>query len=253
MRNTPIILLAFAVMALIIQHRQRILSIFTPASSPHHASSLGVRKIAAPPLDVKQQPPSPPPPPPSTLAVAVANRVAASLAAEAAEDLKTEFNSTCNPTPHAGFSGGAFTWGLTFKVMSAADCCSACQAHRRVCRPGTEGQIFHVRFWQGSTVPARCLPMQGSRTMDTTCNAWVFCPENRCWSSDKWNHTYGECWLKWQKNPLRPHAGARGAYPEKFRARHVTAPPLVSWISGALTEGQPIVDVDGPHWPAWAT
>ena len=243
-------------MALILQHRQRILSVFSPSRPlpPHHAAETAIRQSPAlvPALEIRQQHPLPPPPPPSTLAVAVANRVAASLAAEAAEDLKTEFNSTCNPTPHAGFSGGAFTWGLTFKVMSAADCCSACQAHRRVCSPTTEGQIFHVRFWQGTTVPARCLPMQGSRTLDATCNTWVFCPENRCWSSDKWNHTYGECWLKWQKHPLHPHAGASGAYPERFRARHATAPKLVQWISGALTDGKP-VDVDGPHWPAWAT
>ena len=30
----------------------------------------------------------------------------------------------------------------------------------------------------------------------------VYCPSptGDCWSADIWNHTTGECWLKWQKD-----------------------------------------------------
>lgn len=133
-----------------------------------------------------------PPPPPSTLARAVAARVAASIAAEAAEDLKYEFNYTCNPIPHAGFSGDpTFTWGLVFKTESEQDCCGACQAHRRMCGPGGAGKVYVTRQFRGNAVAARC------GTNEHTCNTWVFCPVReetggRCWSNDKWNHTFGE-------------------------------------------------------------
>lgn len=50
------------------------------------------------------------------------NRVAASDAAEAAANLRQDFDTTCHPKQHAGFSGGAITWGMTFKVMSSVEC-----------------------------------------------------------------------------------------------------------------------------------
>ena len=82
-------------------------------------------------------------------------------------------------------------------------------------------------------------------------NAFVFCarPPDQgglCWSSDLWNHTYGECWLKIQPNPGRPEAGAYGAYPGGYRKKHHTAPERVQWMSGSLsTTG---LTVNGPHW-----
>lgn len=34
------------------------------------------------------------------------------------------------------------------------------------------------------------------------CNVWVWCPDpsGQCWSPDAWNHTSGECWLKFQQH-----------------------------------------------------
>ena len=67
-----------------------------------------------------------------------------------------------------------------------------------------------------------------------------------CWSNDVWNHTYGECWLKHQKDASRPYAGAFGPYPEQYRTKHKTTPPKVQWMSGVLSDKPPVVD--GPHW-----
>lgn len=54
-------------------------------------------------------------------------------------------------------------------------------------------------------------------------------------------------WLKFQKDPSYPHAGAFGAYPDWYRQRHRTAPSKVQWMSGVLTDGKPVV-VNGPHF-----
>ena len=192
MRNAPTVLLGLAIVALIMQNRDRLSStIFRISStSPQPKPQLQLLQEAVSSLPSSPPPPSPPP---STLALAIANRVAASIAAEAAEDLKADFSTVCNPSPHAGFSGNAFTWGLTFKVESPKECCSACHAHQRVCGPDTVGQVYHSRRWQGLESPARCLPMPGSQRLVTSCNVWLFCGEPRCWSSDKWNHSFGEC------------------------------------------------------------
>lgn len=56
----------------------------------------------------------------------------------------------------------------------------------------------------------------------------------------------GECWLKNQPTPERPWAGAAGAYPDGYKKKHRTTPPLVQWMSGSLTSAT--VQIDGPHW-----
>ena len=72
-----------------------------------------------------------------------------------------------------------------------------------------------------------------------------------CWSLDNGNtHTFGECWLKWQINPLTPLYGQRGNYSAAFRKRHwslhmvgtmpdgsprnLSVPTHVPWTGGVL-------------------
>ena len=79
------------------------------------------------------------------------------------------------------------------------------------------------------------------------CNSWVFCPQPHCWSADNGNtHLFGECWLKWQTDPMHPLYGQRGEYTERYRningAKH---------LSGAYPAES------NPEWigaqKAWAT
>ena len=44
---------------------------------------------------------------------------------------------------------GALTWGMTFKVETAGECCDACRAHHRLCGPGKTGSVFWRRTWEG--------------------------------------------------------------------------------------------------------
>ena len=69
---------------------------------------------------------------------------------------------------------------------------------------------------------------------DRTCNTWVFCPEPRCWTKDRFNHTYGECWLKHLPDLSMARQDNNGAFPEAFRRKHKTAPRLVPWMSGVI-------------------
>ncbi|KOO53693.1 hypothetical protein Ctob_016395 [Chrysochromulina tobinii] len=128
-------------------------------------------------------------------------------------------NASCNAKLHAGYGGGAFTWGMTFKVSSAQECCDACTAHARTCVDQISvGQPYYERRWQGNTTVERCPSHMSSNEEGThkaaPCNIWVFCPTlledgGLCWSNDVWNHSYGECWLKNQPKPERPWAANR--------------------------------------------
>ena len=53
-------------------------------------------------------------------------------------------------------------------------------------------------------------------------------------------------WLKNQPHPERPEAGAYGDYPDGYRKKHRTTPPLVQWMSGSLATKALVVD--GPKW-----
>lgn len=190
---------------------------WAPLALPRPANSPSVRTLRQ--LPGLESPPTgsgpcSPPPPPSSLSRAVADRVAASIAAEAAADLIADFNTTCHPTPAAGFGGGAITWGMTFKTESALECCSACQAHQRICSsPESLHTIFHTRRFRGDSVSARCAPVQGDpKERIRPCNIWLFCPEPRCWSRDRWNHTFGECCTALRLGSSEPPVGAGAAH-----------------------------------------
>jgi hypothetical protein len=71
------------------------------------------------------------------------------------------------------------------------------------------------------------------------CTSWVFCPLPICWGLDTgWNHTFGECWLKWQADPAHPLYGQRGAYTAEFRHKYRSvrtgAPSHVPWTGGVI-------------------
>uniref|UniRef100_A0A7S3TFY8 Apple domain-containing protein n=1 Tax=Emiliania huxleyi TaxID=2903 RepID=A0A7S3TFY8_EMIHU len=208
-----------------------------PAASA--VAPAAARRSSPPPAN---RPPAPSPPP--------APRPPSELALRSAAD------PSCNPTPHAGFSGGSLNWGMSFHVGTAQECCDACKAHARVCgAPGAGGRVYLNRSWEGKVSAERCAKTMTSNELGThaaqACNVFVFCPTppsagGLCWSNDVWNHSSGECWLKSQAAPQRPHAGAFGAYPDAYRKKHRTAPEKVQWMSGALHPGP--VTVDGPHW-----
>jgi len=165
-------------------------------------------------------------------------------------------NATCNAKLHAGYGGGAFTWGMSYHVSSAQECCDACLSHASTCtEEGSVGKVYYHRKWEGNVTAERCPSHMSSNEGGThkaqPCNIWVFCPTlpsdgGLCWSNDVWNHSYGECWLKNQPTPERPWAGAAGAYPDGYKKKHRTTPPLVQWMSGSLTSAT--VQIDGPHW-----
>ena len=123
----------------------------------------------------------------------------------------------CAMTPEIDYDGEAVRWGLApaEKMASWHDCCAACLAKRK---------------------PKRC-------------THWVFCPQALCWSPDVWNHTQGECWLKWFDATKQdaPTINFQGAYEEAFRAIHKTAPRAVQWVGGIVTNGSEgaVAAVDG--------
>mmetsp|Transcript_10805 Transcript_10805/g.35825 ORF Transcript_10805/g.35825 Transcript_10805/m.35825 type:complete len:177 (-) Transcript_10805:118-648(-) len=112
-----------------------------------------------------------------------------------------------------GDDGLVLSWGRTHKTQTAAECCDRClaQAARK-----------HVK-----------------EKPEQACNVWVWCPHpTRCWANDIWNHSFGECWLKRQRDPLRsPKYNARGRYPAGQRRVHTTMPPAVQWVSGVIGRG----------------
>ena len=113
----------------------------------------------------------------------------------------------CGTEAHADYDGTrAWNWGLdqSQHVGSAAACCAKCQEHGR-------------------------------------CNSWVFCPEPVCYAPDAHKHTFGECWLKDQRDPAAPSVNMRGSYTDKYRARvgHHHAPARVHWVSGTIRLARP--------------
>jgi hypothetical protein len=82
--------------------------------------------------------------------------VAADAATETQPAVEQHVDERCNAKLHLDFDGPAVSWGMSFKLDSAAECCKACMEHRM--KPGQ---------------PADC-------------NSWVWCPEAVCWSPDIW-------------------------------------------------------------------
>ena len=113
--------------------------------------------------------------------------------------------SDCPMTQHIDYDGPAVRWGLAPAppMNTSLECCRACQQ------------------------------FSGQKPRDR-CTHWVFCPSSRCWSPDIWNHTFGECWLKWfdVTKQRAPKVNAKGAFPPAFREMHTTAPEFVQWVGG---------------------
>ena len=66
-------------------------------------------------------------------------------------------DARCQPTLHAGFSGGALNWGPRFKVETAQECCDACRAHAAKCTdPAMAGQVYMKRRWEQQQIDERC-------------------------------------------------------------------------------------------------
>ena len=97
---------------------------------------------------------------------------------------------TCGAELHMDPQGFAVIDGRGHHVPTAAACCAACAAH-------------------------------ATKSKSKPCNSWVFCYMPHCWSADNGNtHLFGECWLKWQADPLHPLYGQRGKYTDEFRRRN---------------------------------
>lgn len=114
----------------------------------------------------------------------------------------------CDEEPHSDSGGGAVVFGIDHRKASAQECCDACQVH------------------------AQKHPKRG-------CNSWVFCPLPVCWGLDTgWNHTFGECWLKYQADVTNPLYGQRGLYSEEYRRKHRSVrngpPSHVPWTGGVI-------------------
>mmetsp|Transcript_50051 Transcript_50051/g.160158 ORF Transcript_50051/g.160158 Transcript_50051/m.160158 type:complete len:172 (+) Transcript_50051:262-777(+) len=118
----------------------------------------------------------------------------------------------CTWTNHLDLDGEAVVWGMNHKTDSAEECCQRCKDFK---------------------------PRGGK-----PCMMWVWCgdPSGVCWSMDIWNHTTGECWLKyqegWDGNPdldsSNIRINQRGAFAAQFRREHRTAPLMVPWTAGVL-------------------
>jgi len=159
----------------------------------------------------------------------------------------------------------AYVWGLAFNVASAAECCAACAAQRRICgKADARGKPF----WRASRrekTQGRCNGRVG------VCNAWVFCPgspdgtgfEDRCFSYTIHNHTRGECWLKHEANeshpiaagptlPLRMRRAARKDWPwaVKTDVWPWEVPEKIAWQAGIVARRDASVwrSTRNPEW-----
>ncbi|KAF3320685.1 hypothetical protein FCM35_KLT14819 [Carex littledalei] len=110
----------------------------------------------------------------------------------------------CNVELHTDYAGAAVRWGLTHHKESAADCCQACLDQAKHAKPG-----------------------------EMKCNIWVYCPsEFGCFSPDIYEHKHQECWLKMDE---KPRINFKDKYSESYRDSHPTAPVVVPWMSGVIS------------------
>ena len=146
----------------------------------------------------------------------------------------------CGEEPHSDTGGIAVVFGIKHKAESAQICCDKCREHA--------ANPKHIKG----------------------CNSWVYCPLPVCWGLDTgWNHTLGECWLKWQADPTKPLYGQRGAYTAEYRRKYkyvrTGAPSHVPWTGGVLGQTPDLsirwtTGIEGMHsssgqeltnWRAW--
>lgn len=110
----------------------------------------------------------------------------------------------CNTELHTDYGGAAVRWGLTHHKDSAYDCCMACLDQAKHAKEG-----------------------------EKKCNIWVYCPsETGCYSPDIYQHSNGECWLKYSEVP---RLNFKDTYSESYRETHPKAPLVVPWVSGVVT------------------
>lgn len=155
---------------------------------------------------------------------------------------------------------------MNFHVSDAGECCAACKAHRRECEAeGTEGK----RFWTPSVDGDGVCGNHKWGDTKVGCNAWVYCPEEQCFSFDVHVHGRGECWLKYVEDPRRPVPwnGGDDAFPGVMRdaprgdwpwavEEKIWPGPMperVSWTAGVLTteEQGPPTHQDPQDRPDW--
>lgn len=147
---------------------------------------------------------------------------------------------SCHGRRHFDLSGdAAFVWGLSFHVADEVECCQACAAHRRTCSaPDSQGKTF----WTASlarTYKAKCGKPGGK-----LCNAFVYCPDERCFSYTPHNHSRHECWLKHEPNLTHPIAHGPSFPAEMRRAPRKDWP----WAVGeSVWPGEP------PELVQWST
>ena len=142
-------------------------------------------------------------------------------------------DASCGEEPHSDRGGRGLTFGVSYRAKSSQDCCDKCKKQ------------------------AAANPKKTKRK--GPCNSWTFCNLPVCWGLDTgWNHSYGECWLRWFEDPMKPTFGQRGllaaAYRKKFlRTRRsckvdepgglsagwACPPTHVPWTSGSLN-GPPV-------------
>ena len=125
---------------------------------------------------------------------------------------KTKMSASCHASESTDYDGYAVTWGSANVQASPEACCESCRAYE-------------------------------PRAPDFfPCNVWVFCPKTGgCFAPAAGEFGYGQCWLKHQEEPTKPHVNARGAYAEEYRRTHPTAPETVDWVAGVLVpEGETV-------------
>ena len=163
----------------------------------------------------------------------------------------------CGEEPHSDTGGYAVVFGINHRTASAQECCDRCQAHakepRNQARPCNSWVFCPVRARQHlALLPLLSCPCSPALAQPL---ARVSPPPRAqlpvCWGLDTgWNHTFGECWLKWQKDPASPLFGQRGAYSEEYRSKHEHVrggpPSHVPWTGGVIGK---VVD----HSVRWTT
>mmetsp|Transcript_4377 Transcript_4377/g.9591 ORF Transcript_4377/g.9591 Transcript_4377/m.9591 type:complete len:161 (-) Transcript_4377:238-720(-) len=102
----------------------------------------------------------------------------------------------------------------------------------------------------------KCAAFGSKRGKKPPCNSWTFCGYPVCWGLDTgWNHTFGECWLRFLEDPAKPTFGQRGSYDPAYRKKTLrtrrsctsdqpggqslgwACPPThVPWTSGSLNQ-----------------
>jgi hypothetical protein len=187
----------------------------------------------------------------------------ASFEAELDRRAQLEAGLSCHGRRGYDISGdAAFVWGLTFHVKDEVECCRACAAHRIHCaEPDSHGKVF----WRTSLNYPKDKPQTGrcGRARTRLCNAFVYCPAERCFSYTPHNHSLHECWLKHEPNVTHPIAHGPDFPPEMRHAprkswpwavSNVTWPGLpperVQWIAGLVLPIKERVWVQ-PQMPSW--